>query len=393
VLAIAASNGCASSKSPEDSPQEPRDNHDGAGEDLVDAGAPVGMLPGAEPPLSRDVAARLRVAPIGAAYHLIGRLDLRDPAGPRFGWPGTQLRVRFAGTGLALELADTGASHYDVAVDGWPLWQLVVSGGRKTYDVASGLAAHEQHDVVLTKRTETVAGVTQLLGVVPQAGGALVPTPAPSGRRIELVGDSIACGFGVLGADETCPFTAATESEPLAWGALAARRLAAIHPTTAVSGIGLFRNYGGGTVGTMPEVYGRSVASDPSSTWDHSFVPDVIVVSLGTNDYGDNLGDPGPAFADTYVAFLATLRATHPHAQIVATTSPMLAGAQRATLHAYLETAIAARLAAGESRLTLLDLDEQDFSDGLGCQYHPSKITQQKMASKLVAHLESLMGW
>lgn len=85
------------------------------------------------------------------------------------------------------------------------------------------------------KRTETVAGVTQLVGFV----GTLVPTPEPVGRRIEVIGDSITCGFGVLGADQTCPFSPSTEAEPRAWGALASKELGAMHMATAVSGIGV----------------------------------------------------------------------------------------------------------------------------------------------------------
>jgi lysophospholipase L1-like esterase len=340
----------------------------------------------------RDLGAALRSPPDVAPFHLIGRVDARDPARPKLGWPGTQLRARFYGTGVSLDLADTGASHYDVSIDGAPPVEWIVSGGRTSYDVASGLVAGE-HDLVVTKRTETLVGVTQLFGVAPHPGGALIATPLPSRRRIELIGDSITCGFGVLGADETCQFSGATESEPLAWGALAAKELSAMHAAIAVSGLGVFRNYGGETEGTMPEVYGRAVATDPSSTWGHSFVADVIVVSLGTNDFAGGKGDPGVAFRDTYVTFLASLRAEHPNAQLVATTSPMLSGSNRSMLRAYLEAAVAMRVAAGESKLTLLEIDEQDFGDGLGCGYHPSTTTQQKMAARLVAHVRALMGW
>lgn len=391
VVTLAASSGCTSSthtatEPPEPARQQARDQPGPPG----DTPAPAGTATRRD--ALRDLSAALRADPVVAPLHIIGRVDRRDPAGPRFGWPGTQLRASFVGTGLSLDLADTGASHYDVSVDGGPPSLLIVSGGRKTYEVARDLGARE-HSLVLTKRTETLVGVTQLLGIAPRAGGALLETPAPSGRRMELIGDSITCGFGVLGGDASCPFTAATESEPLAWGALAARRLAAIHTTTAVSGIGVFRNYGGATVGTMPEVYRRAIANDPSSAWDHSFVPDVIVVGLATNDFSGGQGDPGVAFQSTYVTFLTALRSTHPNAHIVVATSPMLSGANRTWLRAYLDAAVAERFAAGESRLTLLDIDEQDSDDGLGCQYHPSTTTQERMAEKLASHVRPLMGW
>jgi lysophospholipase L1-like esterase len=335
-----------------------------------------------------DAAVDAEVAP----FHVIGRVDLRDPAGPRFGWPGTKIRARFAGSGIAFELEDSGTSHYDVSIDGGPPSILVVSGGPATYELASGLPPGS-HEVVVTKRTETFLGVTQLLDVRATRGGTLIPTPVPRGRRMEIVGDSITCGYGVLGPDETCPFSADTQSEPLAWGALAAKSLSAMHTSIAVSGIGVFRNYAGDIQDTMPERYGRSIADDPSSAWDHSFVPDVIVVNLGTNDFAGGKGDPGPVFQETYVAFLATLRATHPTAHIVATTSPMLSGSNASAHRAYVEAAIAQRKAAGDARISFLAIEEQRPEDGLGCGFHPSRVTQQKMATRLVSHVKPRLGW
>lgn len=324
-----------------------------------------------------------------APFHIIGRIDARDAAGPRLGWPGTEIRARFAGASLSLVLEDTGASHYDVSVDGGGATLLIVTGGAQPYEVAGGLAPGE-HDVVLTRRTETITGVTQLLGFV----GTLVPSPLASGRRLELVGDSITCGFGVLGADETCPFSASTQSEPLAWGAIAAKQLAAQHMVTAVSGLGVVRNYGGDTTDTMPERYDRALANDASSTWDHrAFEPDVIVVSLGTNDFAGGKGDPGPGFEVAYARFLAALRAKHPQARIVAATSPMLSGDNRTKLHAYVAGAIAARLAEGDAKISLVDIAEQSEADGYGCGYHPSVTTQKKMAAQLVAHVKAILGW
>ena len=263
-----------------------------------------------------------------APFHIVGRIDTRDAAGPSFGWSATEIRARFSGASLSVVLRDTGASYYDVSIDGGTPTPLLVTGGAQPYDVATGLAPGE-HDVILTKRTETTTGVTQLLGFV----GTLVPTPVPAGRRIELVGDSITCGYGVLGPNETCSFSASTESEPLAWGALAAGQLAALHMVTAVSGRGVIRNYGGDTANTMPELYDRALADDASSTWDqHAFEPDVIVVNLGTNDFAGGKGDPGPGFQVTYTSFLATLRARHPQAHIVAATSPMVSNDDRTKL-------------------------------------------------------------
>ena len=347
----------------------------------ADAGADAGAP--ADAGLPTDAGVPVPVAP----FHIVGRIDTRDAAGPRFGWPAVEVRARFSGASLSVTLQDTGTSYYDVSVDGSTTTPLLVTGGAQSYAVATGLAQGE-HDLVLTRRTETTTGVTQLLGFT----GVLVPTPAPSGRRIELVGDSITCGFGVLGADQSCLFSPSTEDEPLAWGAVAARELGALHMVTAVSGLGVIVNYGGSTTNTMPEHYDRSLADDTSSSWDHhAFEPDAIVVDLGTNDF--YAGDPGPAFQPAYTSFLATLRARHAQAHIVAATSPMLSGGDHTKLAAYVAGAVAARQAAGDANVSWIDIDVQSAADGYGCAWHPSVTTQQKMAGALVAHLKPTMGW
>ena len=102
---------------------------------------------------------------------------------------------------------------------------------------------------------------------------------------------------------------------------------------------------------------------------------------------------PGPGFEVAYASFLATVRAKHPQARIVATTSAMLSDSNRTKLHTYIVGAIATRLSQGDARISFLDIDEQSETDGFGCNYHPSPTTQKKMAAQLVEHLKPLMGW
>lgn len=352
---------------------------DGAPPDAAssDAAGPDAGSPDAAPPIEL------------APYRIIGRFDSRDPAGPRFGWPGTEVRARFGGTSISVDLGDTGASQYEWAVDGAPKVRLVIGGPRKTYTLATDLPKGE-HELVLTKRTESFVGVTQLFAI----NAPLVGTPPASARRIELVGDSITCGYGVLGADASCPFSADTESEPLAWGALAAHQLGAAHTAIAWSGIGVLRNYDLTTSGTMPERYGRALASDPTSAWPPSdFEPAVIVVNLGTNDFAGAGTDPGTPFETKLVAFLEVVRAAHANAHVVLATSPMLSGERHVAHRAHLQKAITARSAAGDTKLSLLELDVPPASEGFGCDSHPSAATQKTMATKLVAHVKTLTGW
>ena len=147
------------------------------------------------------------------------------------------------------------------------------------------------------------------------------------------------------------------------------------------------RNFGGDTSDTMPVLFSRTIADDPSSSWDFSWTPDVVVVNLGTNDF--STGDPGQEFADRLGEFVAEIRTHYPVAWILLATSPMLGGTAHTQHRSYLEQAVA----GGGDHVRLVDLAEQDPNDGYGCDFHPSPVTQQKMATALVAAIRDVTGW
>lgn len=222
------------------------------------------------------------------------------------------------------------------------------------------------------------------------------PVRSRDGWRLEFVGDSISCGYGVLGS-YPCTFSADTESEPDAFTGLTAKALGAQHATVAFSGLGILRDYSGGTVDQMPARYTRSLADDPSSTFAYAFPPDAVVVTLGTNDFAQ--GDPGPAFQTATEAFLETVRDASPGALVVVALTPMLSDAfpegaqQRTKAKGYLQGALEARKAAGDTRLAFFEFDLQTGEGGYGCDYHPNAGTQKAMAEKLTAFLTDALNW
>jgi lysophospholipase L1-like esterase len=337
----------------------------------------------------------------GSPVRLVGRFDMRDPAGPRFAWAGSAIVVAFEGTGIDLTLDDSGTNAFGVAVDGTAPTVLVTMQHVHTYALASNLK-EGRHEVVVTKRTEASAGVVRYLGVSPH-GGSLVAAAAPPARQIEYVGDSIACGYGVLctgaePADAAPPGdTPRTEDETIAFAALAAAGVHAQATVIAYSGKGVYRDYTGSTTDPMPALFGRALPDDPTSAWTFGAQPDVVVVELGTNDFA--LGDPGPPFREAYGAFLRDLRRRYPDAYVVCTLSPMMSdygragGGPRTLAGRAIEGAVDERKGSGDARIAYLAFDEQDARDGFGCEAHPSPKTQRVMAAKLVGALQRLVGW
>ncbi|MCL2778344.1 MAG: GDSL-type esterase/lipase family protein [Polyangiaceae bacterium] len=362
------------------------DGGDGDGQGVIDAGSEDGGTSPIQAGGNEDEAP--------AQIHIIGRTDERDPDGPRFSW-GTQIRTRFSGTGVAITLADNGANWFDVSIDGTAAAAFETGGPAQSYVLAQNLADQE-HDLIVTRRTEAFEGDVQFLGITTPEGRDLIATTLPFEHRLEFVGDSVATGFGVLGVGPTCVPSLDNESEPNAYPAFTAAALNASHITIAYSGIGIIMDYNNGTTEQMPERYLRALVNDPSSVWDFSYVPDAVIIDLGTNDL--TFSDPGPAFETAYVSFMELVRSKYPAAHIMVTVSPMIGDDDpsfpaRTVLKNYLSDVIATRQAAGDANVSMFEFEEQTGDLGYGCSWHPSVAEQQAMSDKLVAALRAQLGW
>jgi lysophospholipase L1-like esterase len=315
----------------------------------------------------------------------IGRFDAQDPAGARFAWSGSGVALRFKGTQLDARLkAGAGGDTLAVVVDGKPAPIVNLRGDKELYPIVTGLPDGE-HEVEIVKRTEARVGEVQLLGF---AQPLLDPPPAPA-RRIEVIGDSISAGYGNEGPDQHCRYTPATENATATYGWLAAKSLHAEASIVAWSGK---------TIDDMAGLYDRAVPTRPGSRWDpNTFVPDAVVINLGTNDV--TRGDSQAPFVASLVKLVDRVRLLYPSALIVCCVGSMLTdtyppGKQTLTrARTYVKAAVEQKRSAADTRVTFLEFPTQDPAVGYGCDYHPSAKTHQIMAERLAAHLKTELGW
>jgi lysophospholipase L1-like esterase len=320
----------------------------------------------------------------------VGRVDTSDPAGARFAWSGSGIVARFSGTSLAVRLG--GGQQYSVLIDGVLQPKLVPTGASDT--LATELAAGE-HEVEIYRRTEANQGESVFMGLELGSGQLLAPPPVAE-RRIEIIGDSISCGYGNEGPDMNCGFTPDTENHYLTYGALAARTLGAELTTVAWSGKGVVCNYGDDAtscVDPLPTYYDRALPNRPNQ-WDFSsWQPHAVVINLSTNDFSTAV-DPAQAdFETAYAALIERVRAAYPEAVILCTVGPMLSGADLSTARSYISNAVQARVAAGDSGVKTFELAPTDAANGYGCDWHPSLRTHEIMAEALTGVLRSELGW
>lgn len=330
------------------------------------------------------------VSPNDPHIRYIGRFDFQDLNGPRCAWPASEVELSFLGTGVKVMLRETGLDQLQIVVDGEPTQVLKLVKGDATYLVAENLPVGK-HVVQLVKRTEAFVGTIQFLGF--DVDGSL-RWPLKARHVIEVIGDSISCGYGNEAKSKAEHFSVDTENAYGTYGAIAARELRADLVDVSFSGRKMWPD------NTIPEIYDLALPDDKTSTWDLSQeIPDVIVINLATNDFG-RVSPDEKKWTEAYAAFIQRLRERAPHARIYCAIGPMISDTwppkvkALSTLQHYLIDVVGLRAKVGDNNLRVLEFVTQDEArDGFGADSHPNIVTHESMAKVLVAAIEKELNW
>lgn len=325
--------------------------------------------------------ATVDAAPAVPGVRFVGRVDTVD-GGTRFEWPGVSFHANFTGASVAMDLNDSFATEFAVFVDGTEHPKVVASAGRKSYPLASGLSSG-MHELEVWRRSESTVGLSEFYGLTFDPGGALLAPPAPLSRRIEIIGDSITVGYGNEGMPG-CTYSNDTENNYLAYGSVAARTVGAELSTVAWSGLGMYRNYGdiGAAAKPLPFYYDDALATVPTP-WNFSlFIPDLVVINLGTNDSSTH-GDPGQPYIDAYVAFIQHVRSKYASAWIICIDAAAGVTSDIAQVVSTIKT-------AGDAKVEAFPLTGQN---GSGCDGHPNIASDALMGASLAGEIRRVMAW
>lgn len=253
----------------------------------------------------------------------------------------------------------------------------------------------------LVKETEVQYASAGILDFWTDQEAQMHPTGGKK-RRIEFIGDSITCGYGVLGKPGE-PFSTETESADHSYAVLCARALDADYQLISFSGIGVISRYVEQdrneplTDVLMPDLYPWT---DPvlcrrhgwgMEQWDfQSFRPQVIVVNLGTNDasYTRGIREREERFCRSYTQFLEEVHRQNPDAEMICTLGVMdqqLVPAVTEAAKMLSARAVPVRM----HREKALCLERQPGGRPLppgemtGCDGHPSAEAQRELAEDL----------
>jgi len=167
----------------------------------------------------------------------------------------------------------------------------------------------------------------------------------------------------------------------------------------AYGGRGVIRDWRGKCdVLNAPQFFELAVADEPgpAPAWDHaSYVPDGVVVSLGTNDFNLDIGrlPEREEFVSAYLRLVKAIRQRAPEAQILITEGAIVNDESdpvrepKTTLREYLDETVR-RLADPRVR----HVAAQHYP-GDGCNPHPTREQHRLMARDLEPVLRATLGW
>lgn len=342
------------------------------------------------------------VKTLGRTYYDSSKLWLAfSGAGAAFEFTGTKCTVVIEGDSAANTISEDNYARIAIEVNGERVIDDMIDESLKTYTVFES-DKEETVQVSIIKLSESAMSLFGISSI--NIEGSSVKPMETSERKIEFIGDSITCGYGVDDPVAQNHFSTKTEDVTKAYAYMTAKALGADYSMVSFSGYGVisgFSNDGNKTDQIVSNYYdslGFSYTTFAGGqkaeavAWDHeSFQPDIVVINLGTNDDSYCQNDKGRQldYQTQYTELIKKVRAANPDAHILCTL-----GIMGDRLFDSIEAAVEEYKAqTGDTRVSTMKFDVQNPADGYSADWHPSVATHQKAAQKLTDEIRNIMGW
>lgn len=341
---------------------------------------------------------------------LVGRTELIDDTlwlafsgtGAEFNYEGKKLDITFVGDGAAFG-GEENMARVAVYVDGERVVDELINEKEKTVTAFENTES-KNVKVQIIKLSETAMST---VGVKPitLADGEKITPASEKEHKIEFIGDSITCGYGVDDEDRDHHFVTGTEDVTKAYAYKTAQKLNADYSMVSISGYGIISGYTGNgqkvSVQTIPQYYDKlgfsyqsfdETTTPQSVEWDFAnYTPDVIVINLGTNDnsYVSGKSDRKKEYYDGYTAFLKTVREKNPDAEIFC-----VLGLMGSELYNTIEDVVYDYTKeTGDAKVHAFKLPTQDASLGYAADWHPVEANHEIASEAMAEEIKTVMGW
>ena len=339
---------------------------------------------------NRGELSAVNITPVGRFYFSQGKLALVSTA-VHFGYSftGTESKVY-----VSLPVAKSH-NYLQYEVDGVYKGKIRIEADSTPY-IALKAPTNGQHTVWVYKTTEAHTGDIFIERIVAANIKPVVEANAP---MIEFIGNSITCGAAADTSLIGCGKGAYHDQHNayFSYGPRVARALKMNFMISAVSGIGVYRNWNSNGP-TMPQVYEKTNLLDTiAGDWlFKKYAPKIVSIALGTNDFSSGDGKKSrlpfdsTTFVSTYINFVKLVKAKYPAAQVALLSSPMVTGKNGTTLEHCL-TAVKHQIDAAFSTGKPVAVHFVQPIYTYGCGTHPSVEGHALMAKELVPFFKSLL--
>lgn len=220
--------------------------------------------------------------------------------------------------------------------------------------------------------------------------------------KIEFIGDSITCGYGIEGIYLKDGFSTTQERADKAYAFLTAKKLNAAFNCVSWSGIGIISNYVDPETVNLPDTHWLMPALWPYTdkslslrlglepeVWDEKkFSPDIVVINIGTNDasFVREVEERRLSYVSSYRQLIEAVHRRSPEARIVC-----CLGVMGQLLCKSVEEAVSLFSKDFPNvKIKAITFPVQDEKDGIGADWHPTAKSHEKVALQLS---EEIKNW
>ncbi|MFV0592139.1 MAG: SGNH/GDSL hydrolase family protein [Draconibacterium sp.] len=314
----------------------------------------------------------------------------------KFNWPGVNIITAFTGQELGIKMKGGERNYFNVWVDDRP--ELVLHAVNDTLWWYPEKLSKGTHQLRIVKRTEGSMGIAEFSGIyVGEKEKLQKPAPLPK-KKLLFIGNSITCGYGTEGKDKSEHFKPSTENCEKSYAPIISRAFDAQYHLISHSGLGMIRNYGdedrvSTKIEPMPARLEYLFDEDPTQTYPlQEYIPDAIVVNLGTNDFSTQ---PAPYKADFIGAgkkLITKLKQEFPTSKIVCVTGPMINEPCFSYTKEMVED-LRKELATQDIVFIGIPVNLLNTEKDLGSDWHPSYRGQLKSAHMIIPVLGTMLNW
>eukprot|EP01117_Protostelium_nocturnum_P000923 TRINITY_DN11255_c0_g1_i1.p1 TRINITY_DN11255_c0_g1~~TRINITY_DN11255_c0_g1_i1.p1 ORF type:complete len:352 (+),score=73.85 TRINITY_DN11255_c0_g1_i1:248-1303(+) len=317
---------------------------------------------------------------------IVGRnqIDVIGKKSIFFDWSGIQIYFNITNTkSVSIDLQSGGT--YAVSVDGSPN-SILTPGNASKVSLANTLDVSKSYQFMIFKQHEPSSSGTAVFdGIWIEKGGSINPPRLPSERRLEWIGGSVTCGYGIKGPYVCNGDSAAKQYETSypSYGGLVSRSLTADYSFICMSGLGVTT-----TDSKLSDYYGKVMANGKNvgPYMFQQWVPQGIILDIGNSDFIAKPPATIEQFKAGYTKFIVFLQKTYPNANIFNVCGPLISGPPCDSLKDMVAS-------FNSSSIYYVDMQKIFTVKEKGCSGHPNEAGASKMSDIILPIIKKALNW